>query len=662
MKTSASVRIEGILRKHRVELTFGAEPTCVPFEPDGAEWTVAADGPTKAGYARRLSAALRAGVLRGGLELFAPGKLYPGEINPRWALNVIARKDGRAMVPPRGGGSPATARTVAAFFSALAPALGLRVRPARLSDTVRGGAAWVLPLDWSREAGWSSPRWDWPHAVALLPAPGPAGLRLPLHMLPDGPPKRALTLELRAGRLEIFLPPLLQEPWSLLLAAVESALPPGVSCDYSGYVPADEAGCWKTLVLAADPGVLEINLPPCPTWKEYDRWLRALEKAQKEAGLRSWKQRPGEWPEGTGGGHHLLWGGPSVERNPFFTRPAWLVSVLRFWQHHPSLAYFFTGCYVGPSSQAPRPDESAKSLWDLEMAYSWLETLAAGEDHRTALADTLTHLHSDTSGNTHRSEVSFDKFWNTRFPGGSRGLIEFRALESLPRASWASAVALLWRALAAHLLEHPFREPLRDFQGLLHDRYFLPGELWADLLSVLSILRRGGVDLPRQPYAEIRDWRFPILLQRPGLTVRRGLEGWPLLCETPLEGGTTSRFVDTSMDRLELTATNSFARRFRISVNGRPLPWRPSDTGGALAGLRYRRTALHPSLHPGLPPQLPLILEIREADARQPAEAWELTAGALAFRRRPAGAPGPVRGAPCRLPSPQHWCHDLRLP
>ncbi len=42
------------------------------------------------------------------------------------------------------------------------------------------------------------------------------------------------------------------------------------------------------------------------------------------------------------------------------------------------------------------------------------------------------------------------------------------------------------------------------------------------------------------------------------LTVRKALESWPLLCETPVEGGTTSRFVDTSMQRLEFCGDSAF--------------------------------------------------------------------------------------------------------
>ncbi|MFM8364804.1 MAG: transglutaminase family protein, partial [Verrucomicrobiota bacterium] len=472
-------------------------------------------------------------------------------------------------------------------------------------------------------------------------------------------PRRAVVAQTVGDRLEVFLPPFLQTPWNARIHSLAGVLPAGVDCDFAGHVPFDESGEWIQFTVASDPGVIEINMPPCSTWSEYDHWLHHLEKAQRATGLRTFKMRPDGRAEGTGGGHHLLVCGPSLGGNPFFTNPAWLFSILRLWQRHPSLSYLFTGCYVGSTSQAPRPDESGKSLWDLEMAYAWLENLPCGLDHRSAIAGTLIHLHSDAGGNTHRSETSFDKFWSPALPGGARGLVEFRALESLPRAEWASDLALLWLAIAAMLLEKPRRLPLRDFGDSLHDHFFLPSVLRDDFEEVLSDLARAGLPVPSKNLRAIFDWRFPVMLKTPdGLIVRPALESWPLLCETPLEGGNTTRFVDTSVDRLEFLADADFARLHRLRVNGRPLPLKPWKKGQRLTGLRYRRSALHPSLHPGIAVQLPLILEI---EGREITRRFQLEAGAAVFK------PGPLKksaapGAPCRTANPDHRCFDLRIP
>ncbi|MEI8312500.1 MAG: transglutaminase family protein, partial [Verrucomicrobiota bacterium] len=533
-----SLRSDGIFAKHGVEMTLGGEPTFLPVKPDGAEWNYSAVGPTKLRYAQKLANTLLRHHLKGGVDFFSPGKSYPGELNPRWAIRLIANRDGSPIFRPRSKAVP-TKSSLANFRKLVADALGTGAKWKPLPDPLdRDNTAWALLVD-DLEGKWQTFEWP-PEKLELTSAQGPAGLRLPLHVLPPEIPRRALTIEWKPNRLSIFMPPLLQAPFVALLAIIESALrSAGIGrVEMQGYTPADESLAWIQLGLTADPGVLEINLPACADWKEYDHWLRAVTRATEKCGLRSWKQGSGAHAEGTGGGNHLLWGGPTLDRNPFFSRPGWLTSIIRYWQHHPSLAYLFTGCYVGASSQAPRADESARDRYDLEMALSFLESLPEG-DHRNMISETLRHLQTDVTGNSHRSEISLDKFWNVGWPAGTLGLIEFRAIESLPKAEWMSAVALLWSALAAWLLENPCRGKLRDFSGDLHDRFFLPTTLWHDLALVLSDLRGGGFQTDENLFRKIWQWKFPALLGIRGFTIRKAHESWPLLCETPVDGGTT---------------------------------------------------------------------------------------------------------------------------
>ncbi|MFM7266278.1 MAG: transglutaminase family protein, partial [Cyanobium sp.] len=422
-------------------------------------------------------------------------------------------------------------------------------------------------------------------------------------------------------------------PMEGLLQAVADSLGGGLAAPgLSGMLPWDADGHWQVLGLAADPGVLEINLPVCHSWEEYDGWLHCLERAGAAVGLRSWKQESDGQQRGTGGGNHLLWGGPSLADHPFFPRPGWLVGVLRFWQHHPSLAYLFAHPSVGPASQSPRPDEAAGSLVDLELAYRCLE--AAGDrsaddprgDHRALIGETLRHLHADRSGNNHRSEISFDKFWNPGTAAGCLGLVEFRALESLPQVGWSSAIALLWSALAAHLLE-PRHRPgqLRHWGRQLHDRALLPSQLWADLEAVLAALAEDGLALETGVFREIWAWRFPPLLAladgagEPELTVRPALEPWPLICDFPREGGFTSRFVDASLRRFEVWASEALRRSGSLWLNGRPLPLPPPQArgDGALLAVRFRQQRLYPCLHPAIEPHLPLEMEVRTPEGRR---------------------------------------------
>ena len=582
------------LRGHGVKLTLGGEPTYVPDHPDGAEWIVAAVGPTKLGYAYRLADRLIARFMPGAVTIFSPGKRYPGEVNPRWVVNVLANRDGSPIAPPPSSGKrvPAPATLLEALRGGVSKALKIPVANwlnAR-DPTDRTRRVAVLPLDHDGKR-WKSERWPLPggrKTLDLVAAEGPAGLRLPLNLLPEKAMRRALTLEAHTDGLHLFLPPLLQGPCRELLTLLTRLLAAQEAGPYffEGYLPMDEANVWTRVGLTADPGVLEINIPPCETWHDYHRWLVTLQETCKECGLRSWKELEAGRPGGTGGGNHLLFGGPTLEENPFFSRPGWVSSLIRYFQAHPCLAYLFTGQYVGASSQAPRPDESARDLYDLDLAYKYVAGLPES-DHRYILGETLRHLHTDISGNTHRSEISFDKFWDLNGPpSAASGLIEFRAIESLPEAAAMSLIALLWLGIAAYTLEHPTTGPLIAHGTALHDQYFLPSPLWADLESILTDLSAAGFTLPVEGFREIWQWRFPRLLtsELPGgttLEIRRACEGWPLLSETPSEGGSTSRFVDTSIERLEFAAPNGFAAGQRLFVNGRELRLTPLPRRGA---------------------------------------------------------------------------------
>jgi uncharacterized protein (DUF2126 family) len=663
---AAAAWAEDIFARHDIRLTIGGEPTYIPLRPEGPEWSHSAVGPTKLKYARHMAASLLAVRLRGGAVFFSPGKSYPGEINPRWALRLLRRRDGKSLFDAPASHKRTAPRQCRAFLAGLLGRLAVAGSWIELADPLRpNGCAWVLPLDFA-DGRWISSTWrlNKPDR-SLTAAEGPAGLRLPLHRLPQKVTRRALVVEILHGALCIFFPPLVQEPFADLLEIVGSALKKNRigRYDLQGYIPSDEQSAWIEIGLTADPGVLEVNLPPCESWREYDRWIATVTAAAAKAGLRTWKRAPGDFASGTGGGNHIIWGGPTLDENPFFTRPAWLAAILRYWQRHPSLAYLFTGCYVGASSQAPRPDESARPLFDLEMAYRFLERLPAG-DNRTLINETLRHIHTDVTGNTHRSEISFDKFWNPHWPNGAHGLIEFRAVESLPKARWMSAVAVLWSVIAALMAVKPERRQLKSLSNQLHDVYFLPTPLRRDLHDVLADLAAAGCPISANVYDAIWNWRFPVLLRHEEngsvIEVRRAHEDWPLLSETPIEGGTTSRFVDTSMHRLEVRSNRAFAESRRVFIQGRHLPLTRIEEDLHLAGLRYRRSCLYPCLHPGIAPHLPLKLAITPLGSSDPAAAFEMPASAVAFRPAPS-SPIPPGERPCRPISRGALTHDLRL-
>jgi len=221
--------------------------------------------------------------------------------------------------------------------------------------------------------------------------------------------------------------------------------------------------------------------------------------------------------------------------------------------------------------------------------------------------------------------------------------VEFRALETLPQVEWSSAIALLWSSLAAHLLERAHRpRALRDWGPELHDRMLLPSQLWADLEAILAELADDGLALDPTPYRQIWEWRFPPLLEwRQGddwVVLQPAPEPWPLICDTPVQGGFTSRFIDGSLRRIEISVSDSFRQHGSLRLNGRPLP-----LGEAPLAVRYRHQRLYPCLHPAIAPQLPLALELITPAGHS---RFQLEEQDLTFLPLPAGSePQPTPGA-----------------
>jgi uncharacterized protein (DUF2126 family)/transglutaminase-like putative cysteine protease len=642
---------EQTLLEDKIVLTMGGEPTFIPEKSDGPEWVFAAVGPNKLRFAYEFAERIASQVWPGALVLYTPGKLYPGELDPRWAVNVI-RGPFHHLAPTQ----PVTKideKWLRQLREHLVGRLKVEDRWIKGIDPASPKrAVWVLPLDHNGKK-WVSEKWD-RRRLNLVSAQGPAGLRLPLQLLPEGLTKRALVLEHQPDTLDVFLPPLLAEQMADLIGLITEPIQGQVALRWQGYLPVDLPPDWSRLAFTADPGVLEVNVPACRTWLEYQEWLDRLAQISRPLGLRT--IRPGLIEGGTGGGQHVLFGGPTLDENPFFTRPAWLASILRFWQHHPALSYVFTSQYVGSASQAPRADESVPELLNLELAYQQLESLPAG-DVRQDIHEILRHLHTDIGGNTHRAEVSFDKFWTA--PNGLQGLVEFRALETFPKLEWTRAVTLLFRALLAYLLRQPFPDPLKLWGGELHDRYLLPTALWSDLTAILSELAQWGFGFEAEIFREIWEWRFPVLLETEGLTVRRALEAWPLLAETPLNGGAMSRFVDTSVKRLELSGAPDFRHRYRVFANGRELSFRSLSAHEYAVGLRYRDSNFYPCLHPKSPVQLPLKLVLVERESGDLVQQYCLLADQAQFSKTEGQpfVPGPL----AESIFPGAFTADLRL-
>ena len=222
---------------------------------------------------------------------------------------------------------------------------------------------------------------------------------------------------------------------------------------------------------------------------------------------------------------------------------------------------------------------------------------------------------TDSGGNTHRAEICLDKLWNHDSPTGLQGLVELRAFETMPSVEHQSLAALFIRAIVAKLLDQPCRADLKRFRESLHDLYLLPAGLWLDVGRVCDDLERAGLPFERAWLAPILAQRFPVLGMLPfaggDVVVRQALEPWPLMAEMS-NGGATSRMVDNSTDRVEISIAGELGDH-RIAVDGVVVT--PRDVEGApVAAVRYKSADGWPALHPHIPVQSPLTFQVIDRD------------------------------------------------
>ncbi|MBU6951535.1 DUF2126 domain-containing protein [Hahella sp. HN01] len=424
----------------------------------------------------------------------------------------------------------------------------------------------------------------------------------------------AMCTEVRDGYLHAFMPPVstLEEYVTLLDALSRAATKIKRPVRIEGYPPPHDVRLVK-MVVAPDPGVIEVNIQPASSWNELKQITETLYHEARLSRLGTEKFMLDGRHSGTGGGNHVTLGGPTAADSPLLRRPDLLRSLITFWQHHPSLSYLFSGMFIGPTSQAPRLDEGrVERIYEMEIAFSHMP---AGDVPQPWLVDRLLrHLLTDLTGNTHRSEFCIDKLYSPDSSTGRLGILEFRSFEMPPHARMSLAQMLLLRACVALFWERPYKHKLIEWEHSLHDRFMLPHFLWRDLTDVLQFLADNGYPFKSQWYESFLEFRCPRVgtmeLEGVELELRHALEPWFVLGEEAAAGG-TARYVDSSMERLQVKLRLATPERHVLTCNGRVVPMSPGGEEGCyVAGVRYRAWQPWSALHPTIGVHSPLVFDI----------------------------------------------------
>ncbi|XPV68663.1 MAG: DUF2126 domain-containing protein [Halarcobacter sp.] len=530
----------------------------------------------------------------------------------------------------------------------------------KLSQGLNEEVGYVLPLGFGRTK-WITSKWEFRRGYLFLSAGNsPLGLRLPLESLIVKPHieieknfepdlfasypelgdyisqveqrakdiddktteqntysafvRTAISIELRDEKICIFLPPVEQtEPFLDLIASIEeTAKMLNLAVIIEGYEPPEDLRTDRIKV-TPDPGVIEVNIQPTSTWKDLSDNLLQLYEDARLCRLGTEKFMIDGRHTGTGGGNHVTIGAAKPSDSPLLRNPNLLRSLITFWQHHPGLSYLFSGAFIGPTSQAPRVDEGRmENLYELEIAFSQIPDSG---DVPFWLTDRLfRHMLTDITGNTHRSEFCIDKLYSPDSSSGRLGILELRAFDMPPHSQMALLQMLLVRALVSSFWKNPYKHKLVRWGTRLHDEFLLEHYVKQDIKEVVDFLNENGYEFKLDWFDPFFEFRFPLYgmttIDKMNVEIRAAIEPWNVLGEESSSQG-TARYVDSSVERLQIKIENFNEDRYTLACNGVQIPLSKTPIEGVyVSGVRYKAWQPWSSLHPTIGVDTPLTFDI----------------------------------------------------
>ena len=185
--------------------------------------------------------------------------------------------------------------------------------------------------------------------------------------------------------------------------------------------------------------------------------------------------------------------------------------------------------------------------------------------------------------------------------------------------------------LVARFWDEPYTGPLVQWGTRLHDRYLLPAFVATDLRDVIDDVNRylqrvGAGRIDPAWFDAFLEFRFPRLgdttIGGVEVELRTAIEPWNVLGEEVSQFG-TARYVDSSVEKVQVRAVGLVEGRHVVTCNGVPVPMVPvaeqgwggpvgakGSSGAFVGGVRYRAWAPPSALHPTIGVHGPLVFDL----------------------------------------------------
>jgi uncharacterized protein (DUF2126 family) len=142
----------------------------------------------------------------------------------------------------------------------------------------------------------------------------------------------------------------------------------------------------------------------------------------------------------------------------------------------------------------------------------------------------------------------------------------------------------------------------------------LPHFIIGDFHDVVGDLRRAGYPFEPEWFEPHIEFRYPrvgrVTYEGIDLELRQATEPWYVLGEEGTAGG-TARYVDSSVERLQIKVDGLNGERRTVTCNGRRVPLHPTGARGQfVAGVRHRAWQPASCLYPTIPVHAQLVFDI----------------------------------------------------